>query len=64
MDIKLGLLELGVVVCVLFALGFVSCSLLVLAMLSTQWVSVTATYLEKVGFLYRSFTADRRRGRR
>jgi hypothetical protein len=62
--LTLDVVELGVVACVLYALGFVSCSILVLGILSSGSISVTAAYLSKVGFLYRSFTNDRRRGRR
>jgi hypothetical protein len=62
--LKLDIYELVVAVCVVYAIGFVSCSILVLGILSTGFVSVTAAYLSKVGFLYRSFTGDRRRGRR
>jgi hypothetical protein len=62
--LKLDIYELVVAMCVVYSLGFVSCSLLVLGILSTESVSVTAAYLSKVGFLYRSLTNDRRRGRR
>jgi len=62
--LTLSIYELGVVMCVVFALGVVSCSLLVLCVLSSGSISVTAAYLSKVGFLYRSLTNDRRGGRR